>query len=79
MGRTRMGRTDGRTDGRTRRRLFAPPKFFGEHNKTYTCKRTTCPTKLYDNNRCRKYNADFSRNVLTGIYAANCRAIVIIV
>jgi len=37
MGRTRMGRTDGRTDGltdgRTRRRLYAPPKFFGEHNK----------------------------------------------
>jgi len=39
MGRTRMGRTDvrtderkdGRTDGRTRRRLYAPPKFFGEH------------------------------------------------
>jgi len=36
-----MGRTDGltdgltdwRTDGRTRRRLYAPPKFFGEHNK----------------------------------------------
>ena len=41
MGRTQMGRTDGRTDGRTRRRLHAPPKFFGEHNKrnsnTYTC------------------------------------------
>jgi len=41
MGRTRMGRTDGRTDGltdgrtdgQTRRRLYAPPKFFGEHNK----------------------------------------------
>jgi len=41
MGRTRMGRTDGRTDGltdgrtdgRTRRRLYAPPKFFGEHKK----------------------------------------------
>ena len=31
MGRTRMGRTDGMTDGRTRRRLYAPPKFFGEH------------------------------------------------
>jgi len=35
MGRTRMGRTDGltdwQTDGRTRRRLYAPPKFFGEH------------------------------------------------
>ena len=39
MGRTRMGRTDGRTDGltdgrtdgRTRRRLYGPPKFFGEH------------------------------------------------
>jgi len=32
-----MGRTDGltdwRTDGRTRRRLYAPPKFFGEHKK----------------------------------------------
>jgi hypothetical protein len=36
MGRTRVGtygRTDGRTDGRTTRRLYAPPKFFGEHNK----------------------------------------------
>jgi len=33
MGRTRMGRTDVRTDGRTRRRLNAPLKFFGEHNK----------------------------------------------
>jgi len=31
MGRTRMGRTDGLTDGRTRRRLYAPPKIFGEH------------------------------------------------
>jgi len=27
MGRTQMGRTD----GWTRRRLYAPPKFFGEH------------------------------------------------
>jgi len=36
MGRTRMGRTDGLTDGRTRRRLYAPPKFFGEHkNQAY--------------------------------------------
>jgi hypothetical protein len=26
------GRTYGRTDGRTTRRLYAPPKFFGEHN-----------------------------------------------
>jgi len=34
MGRTQMGRTDGRTDGRTRRRLYASPKFFGEHNKS---------------------------------------------
>jgi len=25
------GRTDGRTDERTRRRLYVPPKFFGEH------------------------------------------------
>jgi len=36
MGRTRMGRTDGQTDGRydgrTRRRVYAPPKFFEEHN-----------------------------------------------
>ena len=24
---------DGRTDARTKRRLYAPPKFFGEHNK----------------------------------------------
>jgi len=30
MGRTRMGRTDGRTNGRTMRRLYAPPKFFGD-------------------------------------------------
>jgi len=36
IGRTRMGHTDGLTDGRTRRRLYAPPKFFGEHKK--------CPT-----------------------------------
>jgi len=33
MGRKRMGRTDGRTDGQTRRRLYAPPRLFGEHNK----------------------------------------------
>jgi len=33
MGRTRMGPTDGLTDGRTWRRLYAPPKCFGEHNK----------------------------------------------
>ena len=37
MGRTQMGRTDGRTDGltdgRMRRRLYDPPKFFGEHKK----------------------------------------------
>ena len=26
-------RTHGRTDARTKRRLYAPPKFFGEHNK----------------------------------------------
>jgi hypothetical protein len=25
--------TDGKTDGWTRRRLYAPPKFFGEHKK----------------------------------------------
>jgi hypothetical protein len=31
MSRTR--KADGRTDGRTRRRLYAPPKFFGEHKK----------------------------------------------
>jgi len=36
MGRTQMGRTDGRTDGRTRRRLYAPPKFFGEHKKCHS-------------------------------------------
>ena len=30
---TRAGRTHGRTDARTKRRLYAPPKFFGEHNK----------------------------------------------
>ena len=24
---------DGRRDGRTQRRLYAPPKFFGEHKK----------------------------------------------
>ena len=29
---TRAGRTHGRTDARTKRRLYAPPKFFGEHN-----------------------------------------------
>ena len=28
---TRAGRTHGRTDARTKRRLYAPPKFFGEH------------------------------------------------
>ena len=36
-GQERDGRTDarthGRTDARTKRRLYAPPKFFGEHNK----------------------------------------------
>ena len=31
-----MGRRDGQTDGRTRRRLYAPPKFFREHNKLAT-------------------------------------------
>ena len=36
MGRTQMGRTDWQTDGRTRRRLYAPLKFFGEHNKWET-------------------------------------------
>jgi len=29
-----MNGSYGRTDGRTRRRLYAPPKFFGEHKKT---------------------------------------------
>ena len=28
-------RTHGRTDARTKRRLYAPPKFFGEHNKLF--------------------------------------------
>ena len=28
-------RTHGRTDARTKRRLYAPPKFFGEHNKCW--------------------------------------------
>ena len=28
-------RTHGRTDARTKRRLYAPPKFFGEHNKSF--------------------------------------------
>ena len=36
-GQERDGRTDarthGRTDARTKRRLYAPPKFFGEHKK----------------------------------------------
>ena len=26
---------DGRRDGRTQRRLYAPPKFFGEHKNVY--------------------------------------------
>ena len=30
-----MGRTDGLTDGRTRRRLYASPKFFGEHKNRW--------------------------------------------
>ena len=69
MGRTRMGRTDGRTDGltdgrtdgRTRRRLYAPPKFFGKHNKPFEAvvihkhfKRRRCAiwtTKLFFNVR----------------------------
>ena len=29
-------RTHGHTDARTKRRLYAPPKFFGEHNKHTT-------------------------------------------
>jgi len=39
MGRTQIrdvqadGLTDGLTDRRTMRRLYAPPNFFGEHNK----------------------------------------------
>ena len=64
MGRTRIGRTDGRTDGltdgrtdgRTRRRLYAPPKFFGEHNKEALSSRAqiliniAClPYIIYDN------------------------------
>ena len=28
---------DGRTDARTKRRLYAPPKFFGEHKKKDVC------------------------------------------
>ena len=52
MGRTRMtrtdgrtdGLTDGRTDGRTRRRLYAPPKIFGEHKKKIVNKKKVMPT-----------------------------------
>jgi len=41
-----MGRTDGRTDGQTRRRLYAPPKFFGEHKKGQISKHMLCIKQL---------------------------------
>jgi len=56
MGRTQMGHTNGRmdgrktvgrrTDGRTRRRLYAPPKFFGEHKKYFMSNPLKFPVQI---------------------------------
>ena len=63
MGWTRMGCTD----GRTRRRLYAPPKFFGEHKNINQSEIHLIHLYQSENNKIHNYPRKTIYNVCTSL------------